>query len=65
MHCLEGIEKGIEKGMEKGLKKGIKRGQNRINSLNLKLVRDGRTEDLMRSFQDMKLQKQLLREYNL
>ncbi len=61
----EGIEKGIEKGMEKGLKKGIKRGQNRINSLNLKLVRDGRTEDLMRSFQDMKLQKQLLREYNL
>ena len=51
--------------MEKGLKKGMKRGQNRINSLNLKLVRDGRTEDLMRSFQDMKLQKQLLREYNL
>ncbi len=61
----KGMEKGIEKGMEKGLKKGIKRGQNRINSLNLKLVRDGRTEDLMRSFQDMKLQKQLLREYNL
>lgn len=61
----KGIEKGIEKGMEKGLKKGIKRGQNRINRLNLKLIQDGRTDDLLRSFQDMKLQKQLLKEYKL
>ena len=55
----------LEEMIEDGRKEGIKRGQDRINSLNLKLTQDGRMDDLVKSFQDMNFQKQLLEEYRL
>lgn len=51
--------------LEEMIEDGRKEGQDRINKLNLKLTQDGRMDDLVKSFQDMNLQKQLLEEYHL
>lgn len=44
---------------------GMERGRNLINELNVRLLQDGRTDDLKRSTEDPQFQKQLLKEYGL
>lgn len=44
---------------------GMEQGQNLINELNVRLLQDGRTDDLMRSTEDPQFQKQLLKVYGL
>ena len=50
---------------EDGRKEGEQTGQERMNELNRRLMKDGRLDDLNRSFQDQEYQKKLLKEYKL
>lgn len=61
----QGRELGLEQGRELGLELGLKRGLEIINSLNERLLNDGRLDDLKRSAQDRDFQKVLLDEYHL
>ena len=61
----EGIEKGIEKGLEQGIETGRTAGVNQVNQLGKMLLADGRVEELLKSFEDEALQKELIKEYEL
>lgn len=57
VNMCKALKELIEDGRNKGLE--------RANSLNQMLIRDGRMDDLLKSFHDIGLQKQLLEEYML
>jgi predicted transposase/invertase (TIGR01784 family) len=61
----EAREAGRAEGREEGIEQGIEQGLGRINWLNSLLVRDNRTEDLVRSTSDSEFQLQLLKEYHI
>lgn len=75
----EGREEGRKEGLKEGLRIGSKKVQrkirkvrreirkeaNRMNRLNLRLLDDGRLEDLRRSIVDKKYQQALYQEYGL
>ncbi len=54
-----------EEAFADGEAKGRTEGEELINSLNEKLLADGRMGDLVRSLKDKKYQKELIREYDL
>lgn len=70
---IEGLQEGLEKGRAEGREEGLKEGraegrvkaETLLNSLNLKLLEDGRMEDLRRSLSDRNFQQALCREYAL
>ena len=52
---------GLKRGMERGMKQGIER----INELNVRLIREKRFDDLEKAAQDQEYQKKLLEEFQL
>ena len=54
-----------EEAMEEGRKEGRIETLEQLNRLNQFLLRDGRQEDLLKSFSDADFQKELLKEYGL
>ncbi len=50
-------ERGVEKGMEKGMEK--------INLLNLRLLEDGRGDEMVQAAKDLVFQKELMVEYGI
>lgn len=44
---------------------GVEKGMNTLNTLNERLVADGRTDELLQSTRDRELQKKLMREYGI
>ncbi len=61
----KGLEEGRKEGLEEGLKEGRKEGQEEINQLIAALIRDNRTDDLLRSLADKEYQEELLKEYKI
>ena len=69
----EGMEQGMEQGMkqgmaqgkEQGIKQGIEQGMEQLNRLNLRLIADGRLEDLERAAKDRAYLEKLLAEYGI
>jgi len=59
------IEEMIQDGKREGKREGERAGRLQINRLNKRLKAEGRVEDLMRSIDDAKFQRKLLREYGL
>ena len=55
----------IKDHMKEARKEGIKEGTERVNQLNLRLIRDGKLDELKRSVEDPEFQQQLLEEYQL
>lgn len=55
----------VASGIEKGIEKGIVQGTERINLLNMNLIREKRFSDLERSTNDQEFQKRLLEEYGI
>jgi len=55
----------VSLAIEEMIQDGKRDGQLRINKLNKRLKAEGRVEDLMRSIDDAKFQRKLLREYGL
>ena len=65
-HVIEtATERFIRIGREQGIEQGIERGKDCVNTLNNKLIADGRIEDLNRSTTDKEYQKQLMREFGI
>ena len=52
-------------GRAEGREEGREEGMNLVNSLSMRLLEDGRIEDLRRSSRDKDYQNALLTEYNL
>lgn len=55
----EGRESGIREGRESGIREGIEEGETRLNLLYLKLMADGRMDNLHKSMKDMDYRKKL------
>ena len=53
------------RGIENGRKIGIEEGENRINQLNIELLKLGRIEDIVKAAADKKYQEKLLKEFEL
>ncbi len=60
-----GIEQGIGQGIRQGIEQGIEQGQDMISSLNIRLIKDGRLDDLKRAAEDAEFRRQLLDEYEI
>ena len=60
-----GWEDGHKAGWEDGRTEGRAEALEQINHLNQFLIRDGRQEDLLKSFSNPDFQKELLKEYGL
>ena len=56
---------GLKRGMERGMERGMKQGIERINELNVRLIREKRFDDLEKAAQDQEYQKKLLEEFQL
>lgn len=50
---------------DEGIKQGLEQGEDRLNSLNLRLIADGRHGDLEKAAQDKAYRDQLYKEYHL
>ena len=61
----DGHKEGHTEGRKEGRKEGRTEALEQINHLNQSLIRDGRQEDLLKSFSDPDFQKELLKEYGL
>ena len=61
----DGHKEGHTEGRKDGRKEGRTEALEQINHLNQSLIRDGRQEDLLKSFSDPDFQKELLKEYGL
>ena len=60
-----GWEKGHTEGRMEGRMEGRTEALEQINQLNQFLIRDGRQEDLLKSFSNPDFQTELLKEYGL
>ena len=58
-------EEAFEEGEKLGRKEGEKRGQKRFADLATKLIEAGRSEDIIKAAQDLKLCNKLYREYDI
>lgn len=67
--ALSGIEdlkiKVEDQQTEGGVEKGMGQGMERINRLNLQLVAEGRTQDMIRAAGDFVFQAKLMRKYGI
>ena len=61
----EGERLGRQEGEKLGRKEGEKRGQKRFADLATKLIEAGRSEDIIKAAQDLKLCNKLYREYDI
>ncbi len=61
----QGLEQGIRQGIRQGIGQGIEQGQDMISSLNIRLIKDGRLDDLKRAAEDAEFRRQLLDEYEI
>lgn len=55
----------FEDGFENGFENGKENSRSRINTLNQKLLKDNRSDDLLRSTTDRDFQERLLKEYGI
>jgi hypothetical protein len=63
---LDLIIKDHEKAARKeGIKEGIKEGTDRVNRLHLRLIQEGRFDDLKKSASDPDFQQQLFEKYGI
>ena len=62
---LEALQEIMGDELEEKKREGEKIGENRINNLNVKLSRLGRTEDIVKAAQDPEYQRQLFEEFGL
>lgn len=62
---VESMCRILEEERNEGRKEGRKEGCDRINELNRRLLKDGRSEDMVKSLDEPEYQEQLLKEYNL
>ena len=56
---------GRSDGLKEGLKEGLREGEDRLNSLNCRLIADKRFEDLERATRDKKYRERLYNEYKI
>lgn len=59
------IDDLMKDAMEEGVEKGMGQGMERINRLNLQLVAEGRTQDMIRAAGDFVFQAKLMRKYGI
>lgn len=59
------IRQGMEEGIMQGIEQGIEQGMCQFASLTEKLLRDSRTEDLLKAANDKPFREQLFREYGI
>lgn len=61
----EGLEQGLEQGIEQGLEQGINQGEEKLNSLYVFLMNDGKLEDMKRVMHDKAYRQELYKVYGL
>lgn len=65
-HVIEtATERYFRIGREQGIEQGIEQGEDRVNSLNNKLIAAGRIEDLNKATTDKRFQEQLMKEFGI
>ena len=60
-----GVKLGLEQGIQLGIQQGTEQGVERINRLNVLLLRDNRYDDLLRSANDREFQRQFIIRYGI
>ena len=65
MTLLMRDQENIEKGFEKGIERGIERGENRVSTLLIRLLKEGRTKDMERALSDREYRQELYKSYGL
>ena len=60
-----GLEQGLERGLEQGLERGHIEGEARFAALTEKLLKDNRTEELLKAAGDKVYRDKLYKEYKL
>ena len=61
----EGLEQGLEQGREQGLEQGINQGEEKLNSLYVFLMNDGKLEEMKRVMHDKAYRQELYKVYGL
>ena len=61
----EGKKIGQEEGEKRGKKIGQEEGEKKFAALTMKLIADGRMDDVKRAAQDIELRKKLYQEYEI
>lgn len=61
----EGRREGLAEGLSQGHAKGCEEMQERINTLNVKLIEQNRTEDIIKASKDKEYQEKLFKEFGL
>ncbi len=61
----EAFEEGEKIGREEGIKIGQEEGEKKFPALTMKLIADGRIDDVKRAAEDMELRKKLYQEYEM
>ena len=61
----EGLEQGLEQGREQGLEQGINQGEEKLNSLYVFLMNDGKLEEMKRVMHDKAYRQELYKAYGL
>ncbi len=59
------IKQGVEEGIMQGIEQGIEQGVSQFASLTEILLRDSRTDDLLKAANDKQFREQLFREYGI
>lgn len=61
----QGLEKGLEKGLQQGLEQGIQQGESNYARLTELLLKESRTDELVRAASDEEYRKKLYSEYGI
>ena len=61
----EGLREGRSEGLREGRSEGRREGEDRLNSLNCRLIADKRFEDLERATRDKEYRERLYNEYEI
>lgn len=59
------LEERRRLGMQQGIQQGIQQGENRVNDLNMRLSKLGRTDDILKAAADKGYQRKLFQEFGL
>ena len=59
------INKGLTQGRKEGMKEGMKKGRVEIQTLVLRLIKDGKSDEIPAILADESLQEQFLKKYNI
>lgn len=55
----------LEERRRLGMQQGIQQGENRVNDLNMRLSKLGRTDDILKAAADKEYQRKLFQEFGL